>query len=371
MARSRSRDVAGPFGRLDWIPVSGTPTQTSSETRTTRSTCTDNPPGRDNPLQILHLYSANCAVSSSNAPDFPRRVLSDFTPSYFRDVGGPTSHLPLPSRPSGGLGPAIAARINPSRPVVDLPVSLIELREIPELVHSLGRDLFTKVAKGNLRYEFGVVPLVSDFFKLLQFTESVQKRFELFKKLQKGAILRKATIWQDSAVTFPGTLVTAQSVLGTMTYRRVTITTTGKIWGYGYVRPSDSFRKEWDDDHIRYAARRVVFGATVDFVTLWELLPWSWLIDWYSDMGDWLLSKRNLIPCTIDTLRVCETTRTEYKYVLENSNVGLLKGQHSCSAYRVDKRRAVASAALPSASLPLISGRQAGILASLFTLRRK
>lgn len=336
-------------------------------------TCTDVAGVKNGEFVADHVYA------SSGVPYNGTRTISsggtlsfnNFTPQGYRGLAGSPSHLPDDNRPSNPyLATLVVARTNPSRSIIDLPVSLFELRELPDLVRSLGNNLIRRWAKGTLMREFGWTPLASDYNALLSFSKSTSDRMELLKKLSTAPMLRKVNLY-DSTVTGPRTSREVQST-PVAWYHEVTeqTMTSRKVWGYVTWTPDVSgFEriKKYDPD-FKSLSRNIVLGTTLDAYTLWNALPWSWLADWYGNIGDYLLSKRNLVPCTPNVPSICETT-TSVRHSQVISGRFIEPGDFPVEFRRVTKARSRASADLPSAHMPLLTQRQVNILASLAVLR--
>lgn len=328
---------------------------------------------RDQPLTVSHLHTEGGILnfkikfttgSIKEATNFPIGYFA--TPRSITRVADP-------DQPSNAyLGTLLIARTNPSRPVVDLPVSIAELRELPDLVRSAGTNLIKKAASGNLKWEFGVKPLISDIKGLLEFQKRFDNRRKLFEKLREKPICRKVKLYESVVAdsSFTGTVTTNSSPTTIQcSHRRVRKSTDRKVWGYVYWYPDPTFKKEvWSNDDLARAARRAVLGLTIDFKTAWELIPWSWLVDWYSNVGDWLLANRSLIPVRYRTPRLCYHYISSETFAMSNNNwLGPLGGL--TTSVMTEKFRTPTSASLPSAYIPMLTARQIGILGSLAVLR--
>jgi hypothetical protein len=288
--------------------------------------------------------------------------------------------LPFGNLHLSGLGepsdPAAAVSVlkitNPSRPLIDLPVSLVELRDIPDLIHQVGGSIIQKAGKGNLTWQFGLLPVVSDFLKICRFQESVKRRVELLSKFKDGPLTRKATLGSFTKSDTSVTSVVLQSSPFFINGRRTNTTTTQKVWGYVTYTPSSEFEHlARSPEELLPSARQIIGGLTIDPSTIWQALPWSWLADWFSNLGDYLEAHRNLLPLSASVPSICRTTVTEVSYAVQRPGANDTGYTWGTLTYRqVTKQRAKASASLPSASLPFLSGRQVGILASLAVTRR-
>lgn len=387
MARTRTLTVAGPHGSAMWQATPSTQVWSYTDP-VYSSTCNDSgiPGLRDQAFSVTHNVVSNAIWNKPISVAPTNKAFADWTPDYF-GRNPSVAHLTDPSRPTNAvLAVQAMSRTNPSRAKVDLPVSLLELRELPDLLldtglrilraKSIPRSKRTKhVAKTNLEVQFGWLPLVGDFFKLLSFQEDVAKRLALFKKIQdKGSLLRKVRLYAGSVSDSPMTNVVTNSSPGwaNVNHTLVNRSTKRQVWGYVRWTPSADFSdKEIYTPGVLYSkAAETVLGLHIDAVTAWEALPWSWLADWFGNIGDWLSAHRSVVPIIPSTPRICETTTSTYSYSNTATNgVGMAAGVHTPVITTITKTRTIQSALLPSAAMPVLTGRQASILASLYVLR--
>lgn len=346
---------------------------------------------RDGYFEVTKTAMNNMGITSkrywrSEGDESWTTTFKNFVGDYFYN-GGPMSHLPDPSRPSNSdLAVRLMAGTNPSRPVVNLPVAIFELRELPDLIRSFGRQAIIRmirarkardIASFNLAYQFGLKPMISDVSKLLDFQTQSDNRLALLKKLQNGPLLRKMQLYSSSVDSEPNTAITSNSSPSLFVVDHVLrrISTSRKVWGYVKWSPTSDFASEFPrspegDAKLNARARQIVLGMTLDTYTLWEALPWSWLVDWFGNCGDWLSSKRNLVPVSAETPRICETTTTVYSWECVNCSTNReITGGKFGTTTLTSKTRNLASAALPSAHLPGFSAGQMNILSSLAVLR--
>lgn len=372
MSRTRTRQMASTGGTArSFLRGSPVDVVTSPEGPASRDSCVDEFGLRNAAFSADHMYSAGLPWKLNYmSPEWSYRI-DGWTPSALRGTTPYVSHLADNSRPSDpALAVQVIARTNPSRPMVDLPVSIFELRELPDLVRSLGNNLIKRWAKGTLMREFGWTPLASDYNALLGFSQSTSNRMELLKKLSKAPMTRKVHLY-DSVILGPRQINTVNSTPPSLYIdMNSQVMTTRKIWGYATWTPDvKKFERIAKyDPSFKYLSRKIVLGATVDASTLWNALPWSWLADWFGNIGDYLVANRNLVPCTPNMPSICETRTTVRSMSIESCRFAT-PGQLPCKFTRVTRTRARASASLPSAHLPLLTQRQVNILASLAVLR--
>lgn len=355
----------------------GTPVSTARSGTGYISQCKDEEGFRDYPLWIEHKFVEGGFVTTHYVPNDqePWKFvdLQAFPLTYFDTPSGFTHHNV--GQPSNSyLAVKLIAATNPSKPVVNLPVSIGELRDLPMMLKREGDSIIKKFAGRNLQQEFGLMPVLSDATKMMKVSKSIGERVKLFQQLRDKPQLRKAGLFDGSAVTYPGTVVTTNSSPGYVYSRHklVTQTTTVKIGGYVTWTGGHDFTKSnlsYTDPALKYLARRAVLGTNIDLSTLWELTPWSWLADWYGNLGDYLAGSRSVVPVYPSKPRITIRTESVRYYVAESTNFGFTQGSLPVSVKIRKKERVIASAALPSAYMPFLTGRQMGILASLAILR--
>lgn len=263
-----------------------------------------------------------------------------------------------------------ANRTNPSRPYVDVPVNVLQLGEVTHLIQRRGREIIREAGRENLRYQFGIAPLVGDLIKLCNFQDQVERRIQILEKL-RGPRGYRRTIPLGKVASLEATdssTATVQSsdlLIQNVGWTRVTRQLVG-----AHVRwePSVSLM-HLSPGGMRKVARRAVLGLTVDASTLWEVLPWSWLIDWGTTIGDYLMANRNIVGANLRLVNIMRHTRTVRTYQSKSgSSSGIPWTLTSFGATRETKSRVTASIA-PTAHWPFLSANQVGILASLAVTR--
>nr|UJQ84969.1 MAG: hypothetical protein 1 [Leviviridae sp.] len=268
-------------------------------------------------------------------------------------------HRTVDGKPTyGSLAAQLLADTNPSRPVVDLPVFIAELRDFPQLLKHEG-NLIRKAASLNLSYQFGIKPMVSDLLKLIDFSDEVNKREKELNALARSGLRRKRQLWSGTK-TATGSTQYFQS-LDFLRKGKIDYNTHTKFWGYVEWYPTYPYKFMFADR--RSLARKAVLGLTVDFATAWELMPWSWLIDWCSNAGDILISSRNIIDATHSVPLIMKETKTT------GSCKDIADDVSAFTFVNHRKERDRTNATL-SAQLPILTARQFSILGSIGVTRR-
>jgi hypothetical protein len=294
-------------------------------------------------------------------------VADKYIPTRYMDDGfASIIHAFIPGQP---ISPAtlLYAKSNPSRPVVDLPVFIAELRELPQIVKfAAEKGIHRKTAGGILSYQFGISPLVGDLKKLLDFNAHFSKRSDEIHRLHsRSGLKRRVKLWDGSVSSTLKAQVIAGPYLARNVYADIFRQTKREIWGT--IRWLPTSLPPTSESKYAALARRAVLGLTVDFNTAWQLMPWSWLIDWFSSSGDYIIANRNLVGAKAQN--ACVMTRDETVWAFTRSpSLMAWEGGDAIVRYTT-KRRQVNVVPSLVADLPFLDGRKLSILGSLAVLR--
>jgi len=273
-------------------------------------------------------------------------------------------HLPIDLPGLNEVAVKMLADTNPSAPIVDLPTFILQAGDLPHLLRIKGDSILRKGANLNLKYQFEIKPLASDLSNMALFALTVQRRIKELERLRETGI-KKAKRGVKS-----GTADRSQEVLVNTSHQAYV--TTQETW---HTKVDRWAFTEWklDADFPQTnlegyrGAVKAALGLTIDFATVWELIPWSWLIDWYSNVGDWLMANRNVVGASHGPVGVCTHTKTTVQ----------THGYNGPSSVRFTpfyaeyetKRRDLVYPSLGASLSPLTNGH-ASILASLSITRR-
>lgn len=263
-----------------------------------------------------------------------------------------------------------AAMTNPSRPYVDVPADILQLHELADLIRTRGNalldgsnDITQRVGNENLRIQFGAMPVISDALKLLNFHEQVNRRVDEIGRLRSQHGLRRTV----SIGSYGNSSRVNKFIQTYNTFIRedFDVSTSLSIKAHCRWLPGSGSEVLSSPIEVRALANRAVTGGTVDLSTLWQIMPWSWLLDWCGNVGEYFAAHRNIIPATLTDVAVMRHTRTTWEWP------GVTTSDMNCTGIRVtreDKTRATSFVA-PVAHLPFLSANQLGIVASLAVTR--
>jgi hypothetical protein len=226
------------------------------------------------------------------------------------------------------------AKARPGNPVAGLGQFIIELRDLPQIPFTslyasqrkvpfaaipgiLLRTLegFRSLGSEYLNVVFGWKPFVSDLRKTYYLWQAIDKQMAQIVRDNGKGIRRKRTLSDDTVMTETAKTGTC-TVYGfppiqpewVVTWNcRITTQLKTKVWWAGSFRYyiPDVSSSAWNK-----RARLALFGALPTPELLWSVLPWSWLIDWFSNVGDVI---SNISPNAIPNLT------TDYAYVMRHT----------------------------------------------------
>lgn len=194
-------------------------------------------------------------------------------------------------------------------------------RRKPGSIQELGR----LVGDEHLNLEFGVKPLLMDLNKFL---EGVYHADELLTQYERDAGPRKAV---RRRYEFPLITDRVVSTFPTTDWPLIASQNTGYYnnpSGWSIVRTRETRVQRWFSGAFTYhlpsgydsrkemsrygLLAKKILGLNVSPEVLWELAPWSWAVDWFSNTGDVI---QNV------TQRANDGLIMRYGYLMENTIV--------------------------------------------------
>jgi len=274
------------------------------------------------------------------------------------------------------------ATANPSRADVQSLAFIAELRELPKLYHlAVGIDNFMqtigrvskfkhqidgatdaqwvleqlkptlgngihhsrKLAVANVTLQFGVVPMIADIKSMLGVMMNIERRRREINQLYSGRGLRRK-------INF-----------GSMPSRR---RSWRKTWCTMRWRPDNPLAAAPLDTELW----RTMMGLTPSHVAsaAWELLPWTWFMDYFSNTGDVIAGLNNAMSAHMfmgAIMHETVQTKSHGSAIITNSggSVNLTRGVLKVHT----KMRSPMNLVSAAPSIPILSGNQLSILSSL------
>jgi hypothetical protein len=294
----------------------------------------------------------------------------------FLEPWGQFSQAPLAT---STLTAMAIANMNPNRPDRDIPVSILELRELPSLlkesvllVKKRARNprASSKVAKANIMANFGIAPILQDIVWLFDFVHAVDKREKYLRELSVGFRRIKRRLTTESWDAASLGLVPFHSLCDNDTSTNkidVRCHATRSYWYTARARLLDPPSER----EIRSLAEAVASGThTISAEQAWNLIPWTWLIDWFSDTGAIVGAWRGGLRWQWEGLNIMYKTDYYVTGRFPNMRAGFSVSLASPSAHGVTKHRLLPVVSIyPQWRIPYLTASQWSILGSLTLLR--
>jgi hypothetical protein len=254
-------------------------------------------------------------------------------------------------------GTTAIARTSPTNPSFDLATFLGEtVREgLPrisglELLRDRSKSLRSRAGGEYLNVEFGWKPLVRDlrsFAEVVRDTDNIlsQYRRDAGRKIRRRyafpVVYQAATLGNQF---MPDLAYYANYAIngGGTTYR----TKQQEVWFSGAFKYHLPLGSSAADKFARFRSEAdKLLGISLTPDTVWNLSPWTWAIDWFTNAGDVM---RNISNIGIDGLvleygYVMARTLSTHQYVYSTTRPGNRVYSGSVRKVREDKRRTPAT----------------------------
>jgi hypothetical protein len=286
-------------------------------------------------------------------------------------------------------GTELVKRTIPTAPSAGLAQFLGELREgIPSLT---GMILFRKgVTSKNfgseyLNYQFALAPMIRDIQRMATSVLTANKQIRAYLRDSGRNVRRRRTLYDISSFQNIGTTYTygglhgyalgvpvTNLLIANSGDQRVDVwdTTRHRCWfsgAYTYYASEDKGILE----HMRLYDQLAnkLLGTRLTASLVWELTPWSWLIDWFSDLGTFVSNAESFSSDGL-VMRygyVMHHTVTERTYRISNLRDihGVVRPAYYISVRKEQKSRLRATPYGFGLDLEMLDPRQWAILGAL------
>lgn len=271
----------------------------------------------DHPVTIEHNYSTPALITGDTG-DILSGYIWDNYPAT--SMGAAVADIPFPPTPipdDDWSATHVAANTNPGRPDVSVPLLLFDtLSSLPKTVWDFGNALISQggrpkkssnsVAAGN----FGWDQLFRDTAALFDFAEHASKRAkELSRLYSKGGLRRSQTVW---SANLPQSAVVVLQSQGTWIEAELEISNNFRKWVSTRWRPATADPLP-EADQVQ-KARELVHGWHIAPADVWNAMPWSWLTDYFGNIGDYLAANRNSSEFRLESCCVMYGFERRFKY---------------------------------------------------------
>lgn len=190
-------------------------------------------------------------------------------------------------------GASFISQTIPTIPEVSISTSVGELfAGLPKLPLTALYESRKIASLGNeyLNLQFGIEPTVRDTTSILMHTKVAEERLRQLRNMSGSDVRRRRTlpkVQTSSSTTTTGVFPTASNWSSrTVGQGALTITDTvnREIWFSGSFRYDLTERLDgWINELTDFNRK---YGAFPNALTAWNLMPWSWLVDWFTNAGD-------------------------------------------------------------------------------------
>lgn len=201
----------------------------------------------------------------------------------------PDFGTPARQAQNNSLALELLTRTNPFREEYSVPVAIKELLDVASLF-KLSAGSFAGFLGGSyLNYKFGWVQFVNDIKTLHSITTVIERRIKEFDSLtKKGGLRRCASLPGSLASSAYSPAQTVHSTWGFTVQANVTTQRSCKIHGTVRWRVKDGYLKSFEKlNAFNLAVSKVFDLGQLDSQTMWNLVPFSWLVDYFYDLNSY------------------------------------------------------------------------------------
>jgi hypothetical protein len=276
-------------------------------------------------LLLRESYSGPGIDGSSDCLSLvPKTITKEFLDTKY-------TAMVFPSQDLSSYGPTAIARMSPLRPSANVGQFLVELHDLPKLPLKMftKAGFFKALGSEYLNAEFGWKPFVKDLQDMYKTWQSVDSRIRQLVRDNGKPVRRRISLTHDVDTiedipqplhqlrVYPnGWGETVDNTInhhGSKCTRKVMAYT--DIWANGRFRYYMFYNS---DNHWNDKARLALFGLNPTPALLWEVMPWSWLIDWFGNIGDVItnLSSNGIADLIIDYAYIMRRYRKTTGYYM-------------------------------------------------------
>jgi len=257
------------------------------------------PPGTGGTRQT---YEGNLCVTTTPLTGTSFALVpSQIGDSVLTALGTKAWALVKPTSNRGGLAQALGElRDLPSNPVKFLKEAQANLRNIPHGNKGLILKNLTKGSAGqHLNIQFGILPLVKDIKDLIDNVRNLEKNLAQLER-DNGRPVRRWKHFAGSESTTTsitnlsslqtGAALTPSLATGFFPSGGQKIVEVTESWDFRF-NARFRYHIDWAKAHEGRLKEllqlsRILLGLDLSISTLYELMPWSWLFDWFANLGD-------------------------------------------------------------------------------------
>jgi len=180
----------------------------------------------------------------------------------------------------------LLAESNPFRFTVSVPVMILELTEAASLLEIATKGVLAEIAGGFLNWKFGWLATMQDIKTLSTITTAIENRVKEFNALiSSGGSRRRVFISKRKVSVSQENETFFSSGYGSWGGDSQ-VSYSSKVWGSCTWRPQRDKLVEVEAlATFNQAVRSVLDLEFPDPSTVWQAIPFSWLIDYFTNIG--------------------------------------------------------------------------------------
>ena len=228
-------------------------------------------------------------------------------------AGSPTGGWPALEGTDASLVAKLLADTNPFRYEVSIPIMISELVEASSLLKLATANMFSLTGSGYLNWAFGWKLMQADIRSLASITTAIESRIKEFNSLvTKGGLRRSVKLGGSTQQGTPSNSTTYSSAAGSCV-SRVTPFYRTSVWGSTRWKPVRGKEIEVSQLASFNEALKIVLDLkTPDASTAWEAIPFSWLVDYFLNVGNVLQAIEN--SDLVEPYDICVMRRRQITY---------------------------------------------------------
>lgn len=252
----------------------------------------------------------------------------------------------------------VSAVAKAKTPEADVGMMISELKETLNMIASPAKTLvnlmrkmhkrprrgpslsISDIASKWLEYRYGVMPLISDIQSLIDFYDL--KHLKIRGKLYKSSGREQPV--ETDVVTNVGPVAVGFSgmyMIGTKRVKTERFTT-----AHYYYRP-----------FMNYTS----VGSDIEDIPnlLWEKIPYSFVVDWFLNIGEWLATQKLMPGMEVmgNSVFTMDRTTEWYNSTMACNRVGTTPWSPCVSEYKIETVRGYRHVHMPLPSTPLVNSR--------------
>lgn len=266
----------------------------------------------------------------------------------------------------------LLAATNPFRTEFSVPVAIKELIDVTSLFKLSAKSFSSMVGGMYLNYKFGWVQFVRDIKTLHEITTVIERRIKEFDSLERKGGLRRNVRLRTKSATYYNASSTIQSSWGVLLNAQVhgeyACETRGSVrWRLkpGVVSRLDKLSA------FNLAVSQVFDLGELDPQTVWNMIPFSWLVDYFVDMNSAfgaVLGDNIVEPYDVCIIRKCRSRFQQRRSKTFSGGTLAGSGRYGRDTY---DRDVITSFDFPTPTLSLLSFDRVVTLAALLAVFRR